>query len=82
MYIKTLNDRGLEAKSLFLTNSNAVLALVTGASYYLRSIPLVQVNFSKGSHPVSFQSFLCTVQYTLYLLARPENFIYKFSCGF
>ena len=31
--------------------------------------------FFKGSHPVSFQSFLCTVQYTLYLLARPENFI-------
>ena len=31
--------------------------------------------FSKGSHPVSFKSFLCTVQYTLYLLARRENFI-------
>ncbi len=31
--------------------------------------------FSKHSHPVSFQPFLCKVQYTLYVLARPENFI-------
>ena len=38
--------------------------------------------FSKGSHPVSFQSFLCTNQYTLYVLARPENFIEKFFRGF
>jgi hypothetical protein len=43
--------------------------------YYLRSIPLDQVIFYKGSHPVSFQSFLCTVQYTLYFLARSEDFI-------
>ena len=46
--------------------------------YYLSSIPLSKVNFSKGSHPLSFQSFLCTVQYSLYLLARPENLFRSF----
>ncbi len=44
---------------LWISDTSTVLTvpsiLLLLLSYYLRSIPLVQVNFSKGSHPVSFQ---------------------------